>query len=436
MRSAVLALVVSATLFAVVILGGIPYYYANANTHHKPTVFHLKAHQTRKLTTSIGADGKPGPSIPLQGNLTYWAEFFTTVTIGNPAQYFDLQVDTGSTDIIVYGDKCKTCPNNTARYYPGKSKDFHQIACHDMTFYCDKTLCMGEDPCAFEDDFGGGNHIAGTVGWDAFNPDPKGSKNARVSLGAINKVAPVNLSFEPAPIDGLWGLAHKPLSGWYGEPAIGIWINENGYYDSFSMCFYNDSGILEIGSNYYTNNFTDFNWTEVQQVDGGLTAWYVVWMDQWRFGNTSLGISADELNENNVIVDSGTTLIVVPKFVYQAIAKVLLGMCSTNNMPGICGNPPNGSQLFAGDCIQMTPAQLAVFPNLTISLYEIHPLTIYPIDYLWQGAGIPGWYCLGIQPMGNSFPIILGDVFMQKFHVVFDRNEALVGFGNKTTCPK
>jgi hypothetical protein len=83
----------------------------------------------------------------------------------------------------------------------------------------------------------------------------------------------------------------------------------------------------------------------------------------------------------------------------------------------------------------MTPAQLAQFPPLTIALYEIAPLTIYPIDYLWQGAGIPGYYCLGIMAMDNSFPIILGDVFMQRFHVVFDRDEGYVGFGNLSTCP-
>jgi hypothetical protein len=49
----------------------------------------LKARQTR-LMTKMGAN-----RFPLQGNLTYWGEFFATVGLGTPPQYVQLQVDTG-----------------------------------------------------------------------------------------------------------------------------------------------------------------------------------------------------------------------------------------------------------------------------------------------------------------------------------------------------
>lgn len=49
----------------------------------------LKARQTR-LMTKLGAN-----RYPLQGNLTYWGEFFATVGLGTPPQYVQLQVDTG-----------------------------------------------------------------------------------------------------------------------------------------------------------------------------------------------------------------------------------------------------------------------------------------------------------------------------------------------------
>lgn len=57
-----------------------------------------------------------------------------------------------------------------------------------------------------------------------------------------------------------------------------------------------------------------------------------------------------------------------------AIRKVMLGMCAKSNMPGICGNPPPGQQLFNNDCITLTPAQIALFPNLSLSLYEVYLL--------------------------------------------------------------
>jgi hypothetical protein len=87
-------------------------------------------------------------------------------------------------------------------------------------------------------------------------------------------------------------------------------------------------------------------------------------------------------------------------------------------------------------------------------------LTIFPQDYLWQGAGIPGYYCLGIQEMGmalslsfallrilrcrrlipsfsyslDGLPVILGDVLIQRFHVVFDLQQDAVGFGPLSSC--
>jgi len=403
--------------------------------HATPVHLPLTGRLTHALTSSLVSASPPGPKIPIQGNLTYWGEYFTTVYLGNPPQSFDLQVDTGSSDVIVYGAKCKNCPPGSARYDASKSSSWYPIHCDDQNFYCNKQLCSSFEPCAFMDDFGGGSKIQGTVGYEKFAP-VAGMSKTRISFGVINLVAPQNLSFEPTGVDGIWGLAHKPLSGWDGEPAIGLFIGTYNYYDSFSLCIYGNNGLLEIGTDYSSDS--RFVWTPVQTVDGSLMAWYTVWLEDWKFGSTSLGLSEWTLNANNVVVDSGTTLLVVPKNVWQAILKTLLNMCSSNNMIGICNNPPKGQQLFNGDCIQMTAAQIAAFPTLTLSLYEMTktPLTIDPIDYLWQGAGIPGYYCFGIQMLPSaSLPIIIGDVFIQKWHVVFDREEAQVGWGPLSSCP-
>lgn len=37
----------------------------------------------------------------------------------------------------------------------------------------------------------------------------------------------------------------------------------------------------------------------------------------------------------------------------------------------------------------------------------IKELTITPGDYLWEGAGIPGVYCMGIQQMGMAYNVVL-----------------------------
>jgi len=51
------------------------------------------------------------PSNRELGNLTFWGEYFTTVGLGTPPQNVELQVDTGSSDLIVYAKGCDGCGN-------------------------------------------------------------------------------------------------------------------------------------------------------------------------------------------------------------------------------------------------------------------------------------------------------------------------------------
>jgi len=97
-------------------------------------------------------------------------------------------------------------------------------------------------------------------------------------------------------------------------------------------------------------------------------------------------------------------------------------------------NVQQGQSLFDGTCFTMTDQQVRAFPDLTLCLAKIKALTISPFDYLWQGNGTLGVYCFGIQAI-DELPVIIGDVFMQNFHVVFDRATDMVGFGPLSSCP-
>jgi len=186
--------------------------------------------------------------------------------------------------------------------------------------------------------------------------------------------------------------------------------------------------VMSLGDNYWGNS--GYKFTPLQD-----EIWYIIYLEDWLFGGVSLNISAWDLNDNQVIVDSGTTLIIVDNQVMTATQNLLTGLCSTTNLVGVCGLTYNNS-IFNSNCFLMTPAQVNAFPNMTISMYGSpnFPLTISPWQYLWQGAGIPNYFCMGIQEM-DGLPIILGDVFLQNFHVVFDRYQDAVGFGALTGCP-
>jgi len=245
------------------------------------------------------------------------------------------------------------------------------------------------------------------------------------SIGPITSVDAPN-GFEASGVDGIWGLAFSDLCGWGEDPTIQILIDELKVNNSFDMCLLVNGGIMAIGDDYSTDS--RFHWTPIIEEQ-----WYSVTLDDWLMGSTTIGVSSYDLNYYGVIVDSGTTLLIVDTQIFQAIEKVLTNNCSSNPLVGVC-NVTTGQGLFNGKCVNLTDEQVAAFPTLTLKLKGTNGLTITGSDYLWQGTGVPGEYCLGIQAM-DGLPVIIGDVFMQAYHVVFDRNKDLVGFGPLSSCP-
>ena len=66
-----------------------------------------------------------------------------------------------------------------------------------------------------------------------------------------------------------------------------------------------------------------------------------------KVGNQSIGYSWYWLNWNGVIVDSGTTLLIMPSDIFGAIQKQFVALCSKIKLPGVC-SVPKSSDIFQG----------------------------------------------------------------------------------------
>jgi hypothetical protein len=136
-----------------------------------------------------------------------------------------------------------------------------------------------------------------------------------------------------------------------------------------------------------------------------------------------------------VFVDVGTTLMVVPPIVMNAIQKSFVALCNggNGNLVGVCGMPP-GTSLFDGKCFAMTDKQKAAFPSFTLNIYGWGNVPFESSYYLWEGQ--PGLQCLGIQNSGDLRRIItIGAILLQKYHLFFDRYNQQIGLADKSTCP-
>ncbi len=96
------------------------------------------------------------------------------------------------------------------------------------------------------------------------------------------------------------------------------------------------------------------------------------------------------------------------------------------DLVGICNT---AETLFDGQCFVMDETDLQKFPPIQIVVDQVGPLTMKPTTYLvTQTSNGQDYRCMGIVDGGNANGVILGDVFMENYEVVFDITNNRVGF--------
>jgi len=389
-----------------------------------PQAIPLRPRKSTLLTRrAVAANGGP---IHLTGNLTYWGEYFASVGLGTPPQFLNLQVDTGSTDLICFAEGCDGCGTNYLAYDQSKSSTSNEITCDQTDYVCSNQCQDSLSNCQFLNEYGDGSSIGGDLMQDVLVIGNYSTQGGFVIFGAINSVDAPN-GFEATGVDGIIGFAFQAISSWQGPSAFDTLVETYNFYDGFAMCLRPQGGVLELGVDYSKD--PNFKWTPITDEE-----WYGVEIEDILIGGTSIGFSSWDLNWNGVIIDSGTTLLIMPSDIYGGIQKVFQSMCSKVPLTGVCGNMPANETLFGGACLTITDKQVQQFPNFTINFSGLGLLSIQNIDYLWQGTGVPGQYCLGIQAM-DGLGVIIGDIFMQRYHVAFDKNLDQIGFAPISTCP-
>jgi len=410
-RSGVFAVCLLALLFAVELA-------------YPQAVLPLRGRQTSLLSRRAA---QVGQSIHLTGNLNVWGEYFASVGLGTPPQYLNLQIDTGSTDLIAFAADCSGCGKRYAYYDSSKSSTAGYVDCGMTDYTCTNECSQGMGNCNFDNQYGDGSSISGSLAKDVLVIGNFTTQGNQVVFGAINNVDAPN-GFEATGVDGIMGFAFQSLSSWTGPSVFDTLYETYNFYDGFSMCLRPQGGALSLGVDYSKD--PNFKWTEISQEQ-----WYNVEINDIKVGNQSIGLSWYDLNWNSVIVDSGTTLLILPSDIFAAVQKQFVALCSRGvNLPGVCNSPPKSQNLFQGACIPLTAQQVQLFPTFSINFPGIGDLPIQPIDYLWQGAGVPNTYCLGLYMM-DGLGVIIGDIFMQRYHVAFDKNLDRIGFAPITTCP-
>lgn len=379
----------------------------------------------RKALTSRGA-----PSQPIGGDIWPVAIYWGVLAIGSNKALFPAAIDSGSFVLAVPlkgCDGCTTTPPNNA-YVPTSSNTSFKYSCSltkscvPAGTHCDviKRACVEElsyqtcvptDPnqvCSIKDMW-----FQDQVSW-------AGSPSVPVQFGAIYYQTSNFEQFQT--VSGVVGMAgpNNPQSV-IGQLASG------GAVDAWkwSICLQQggvSNGTLTLGGVDDRLRSGPVQYTE--DVGGG--QFYAMQLNSIGVGNSNVPVS---VVEEQVIIDSGTNIVLLPDETYTSMKQSFLSLCSSVNLHGIC-DVSQDATLFDGSCYTFTQQQLNAFPNVTFTVPNIN-LVLQPSNYILKNYGTnfqPGQYCLGIDNTGPGGLQIVGDTLMENYLTVFDLQNQQIGW--------
>lgn len=311
------------------------------------------------------------------------------IEVGTPGQPIPVIFDTGSGNLWVTSSLCKAhaCTTHTA-YSHANSKKFKRIGVGvTVTFGTGKIV--GE---INQDQFKLGNLII---------PEQKFGE-------ILDEVGEV---FEYGKFSGILGLSYPALAV---RDVTTVFDNiiQNKFLEKNLISFY-------YSLNEHTDGQITFGYLDNNKYSGEISYYPVIDQHYWtiqlddiKYGGKSLGLCP---NKCKAVIDTGTTLITGPSRDLKVLLKAIpVGSdCKDYHLGG------NLTFVFGGEEYDLNTDE-HVFQSQVMGVSSCRALMM-PID-------IPEPQYL-IKFIIYSGPLwIIGDIFMQKYYTVFNRDDNTVGF--------
>jgi hypothetical protein len=310
------------------------------------------------------------------------AQYFGEMSVGTPAQSFEVIFDTGSSNLWVPAKDCSNCGGSIIGR---KSK-------YDRT----KSSTYVVDDAPFAIQYGSGP-VSGN--WSVDTANMAGLDIEAQRFAEVKDASGLGVAYKAGHFDGILGLAFDSISI-DKTPTPFKNLIDQGKVDKGVFAFYlgdEADGELTIGGWDESKYTGDLTWVPLSSA----TYWEIA-MDDVSVGGTSYASST------SAIVDSGTSLLTGPTKTVKTLAE------SVGAKRNIAGE-------YTVDCD-------ASLPDLTFTIAgEAYTLT--GDEYVIKSGTTCLFAMMGLDvPRPNGPLWILGDVFMRKFYTVFDYENEQVAF--------
>jgi len=326
---------------------------------------------------------------------------------------FPVAIDSGSGDLDISGKGCDGCVTNPPnKAYDPKASSTSKPA-FPFKFSNSYQTCDLKDPTAV-------CTITGSMYTD--DVSLAGIGPVSVHLGSIEKQTSNFDQFKE--IDGVMGFTMGGTGNVFSQ------LVAAGKCDNvWSICMYEGSksnGSITIGG--VDPRLSD----KVEYVPDAGMGFHAVTVKSMSLGNTVAAKDAARVPVNQVgILDTGTNVLLVSSDVHRGLQSA---MCQDSSLASC-------ASLWNGECLSLTPSQVAAYPDLSLELSTGLELKMSSKDYLLLGsplASAPNQYCIGIRDGGDAggSGFIIGDTTMRNYYLVFDLAQKQIGWGlvNKETC--
>lgn len=310
------------------------------------------------------------------------SQYYGEITLGTPAQSFEVIFDTGSADLWVAGVGCDSSCGRHAEYDSSKSS----------TYVANGT--------AFDIMYGSGP-VSGYQSFDTLSMGGLVVQNQE--FAEVTNAEGLGAAYLMGKFDGILGLAFGVLSVNHVPTPFNNLVSQ-GSVDKAEFSFYlgnsnNDAGELLLGGtdpNYYEG--------EITYVPLSAATYWEIELDNFVVN----GVSYVTSTEHKAIVDSGTSILTGPA---QEVAKIAAAL--------------GGKEIVPGEYFVKCDYE---GPNFDFTING-KVYTLEPKDYLIPDGNL---CLLGLMALDIPAPTgplwILGDVFMRKYYTVFDSANERVGF--------
>lgn len=351
--------------------------------HHQPVA--KRAALIQRRVQALAKGFRDGHNIPLSDYAE--AQFYGPITIGTPAQTFQVIFDTGSSNLWVPSIHCK------------------QFACkHHHRYDASKSSTYQANGTAFGIMYGSGN-ISGYISNDVVglaDVTVKGQDFAEVTKES-------GMAFTFGKFDGIMGLAFDTISVNHSTP---VWYNlvEQGLVDKKVFSFY----LARNTSTKLGGELTLGGWDE-SLFTGELKYVPLTQLNYWQIRMDAVNFQGKNFCGDTgckAIVDSGTSMLTGPKAIVDLI------------------NGQLGCIISGAQCSWLHCPDMSTLPALEFVLNG-HSFVLQPEEYIMQAGGTCISALMSMDIPAPAGPLwILGDKFMEKYYTVFDFENLRVGFAD------